>query len=133
MIDSIDSLEFFAKHDSHALQYSQVAKHLLSTARQYLQKQDLNERLVKGKASSELFGMVLSSQSISEGGASVLGKRARTEEQSEVTGFDTLDDDTTQSFQNHWEDLDFGMLGEGIDGISGDLFGSLNLFPIFEA
>ncbi len=42
---SIAALEYFARDDTHALQYSLIAKSLLTTALGYLEKQEMLERL----------------------------------------------------------------------------------------
>lgn len=55
---SIAGLEYFARSDAHALQYSLIAKSLLSSALKHLQKQDIDERLRITESSSKLFGLV---------------------------------------------------------------------------
>ncbi|PNH37520.1 hypothetical protein VD0004_g9268 [Verticillium dahliae] len=52
------SLEHFAKHDTNAGQYALIAKSLLSSALEYLEKKELNERIQRTESSSQLFGLV---------------------------------------------------------------------------
>ncbi|KAI1101286.1 hypothetical protein F4804DRAFT_344081 [Jackrogersella minutella] len=55
---SISALEYFAKDDAHALQYTLIAKSLLSSALEYLQKRDIDERLQITESSTQLFGLI---------------------------------------------------------------------------
>ncbi len=55
---AISGLEFFAKEDAHAMQYSFIAKSLLSSARQYLETKETQERLRISEGSSQLFGLI---------------------------------------------------------------------------
>ncbi|KAH8900952.1 hypothetical protein GQ53DRAFT_604734, partial [Thozetella sp. PMI_491] len=55
---SIAALEHFAQSDAHAMQYSLIAKSLLSTALQYLDKKETQERLRRTESSSQLFGLI---------------------------------------------------------------------------
>lgn len=55
---SIQALEHFAKHDTNAGQYALIAKSLLSSALEYLEKKELNERIQRTESSSQLFGLV---------------------------------------------------------------------------
>ena len=55
---SITALEFFAETDAHAVQYSLIAKSLLATALEYLDKKEAQERLKRTEASSHLFGLI---------------------------------------------------------------------------
>jgi len=55
---SIAALEYFAEADAHALQYSLIAKSLLSTALEYLEKKEMQDRLKRAETSSQLFGLI---------------------------------------------------------------------------
>lgn len=55
---AISALEFFAKEDTHAMQYSFIAKSLLSSAQQYLETKEARERLRISEGSSQLFGLI---------------------------------------------------------------------------
>ncbi|KAK3940875.1 filamentous growth regulator 27 [Diplogelasinospora grovesii] len=55
---SIAALEFFAEADAHAKQYSLIAKALLASALEYVEKRELQERLQRTERSSLLFGLV---------------------------------------------------------------------------
>ncbi|KAI0883784.1 uncharacterized protein GGS22DRAFT_25948 [Annulohypoxylon maeteangense] len=55
---SIAALEYFAKTDAHAMQYTLIAKSLLSSALEYLRSRDINERLRIAESSSQLFGLI---------------------------------------------------------------------------
>ncbi|KAH7313684.1 hypothetical protein B0I35DRAFT_435661 [Stachybotrys elegans] len=55
---SIQALDHFARHDNHAVQYSLIAQSLLTTALDYLEKRELQERLRRTENSSQLFGLV---------------------------------------------------------------------------
>ncbi|KAI9734623.1 MAG: hypothetical protein M1834_002224 [Cirrosporium novae-zelandiae] len=55
---SIHSLEYFAKRDPHALQYSSIAKSLVATALEHLEKKELQERHQRIESTSQLFGLI---------------------------------------------------------------------------
>ncbi|KAK8097223.1 proline utilization protein family regulator [Apiospora kogelbergensis] len=55
---SIAALEHFAKSDAHAMQYSLIAKSLLATALDSLEKREMTERLQRAESSSQLFGLM---------------------------------------------------------------------------
>jgi len=56
--DCISALEHFGNTDSHAMQYSLIAKSLLATSLKYLEKKELQERSKRTEISSQLFGLV---------------------------------------------------------------------------
>jgi hypothetical protein len=58
---SISALEYFASTDAHAEQYALIAKSLLSTALEYLDKRESQERLRRTETSAQLFGLLPSS------------------------------------------------------------------------
>jgi len=55
---SISALEYFGEADAHAMQYSLVAKSLLATALEYLEKREMRERIKRTENSSQIFGLV---------------------------------------------------------------------------
>lgn len=55
---AISALEFFAEEDTHAMQYSFIAKSLLSSAQQYLETKEARERIRISEGSSQLFGLI---------------------------------------------------------------------------
>lgn len=54
---SISALEYFAKHDAHAFQYSLIIKSLHTSATEYLERKERHERLQISESSSQLFGL----------------------------------------------------------------------------
>ena len=55
---SIQALDHFSQQDTHATQYSLIAQSLLTTALEYLEKRELQERLRRTESSSQLFGLI---------------------------------------------------------------------------
>ena len=55
---SIEALEYFSKSDGHAVQYSLIAKSLLTTALEYLERKETEERVQRTESSSQLFGLI---------------------------------------------------------------------------
>ncbi|KAI1077431.1 hypothetical protein F5B20DRAFT_260179 [Whalleya microplaca] len=55
---SIDSLGHFAENDMNAAEYSLIARSLMASTLQYLQKRDTDERLRITESSSQLFGLI---------------------------------------------------------------------------
>ncbi|RMZ15095.1 hypothetical protein D0862_01819 [Hortaea werneckii] len=55
---SVEALEHFAANDVHAMQYSQIARSLLSTAVQYLDRKEAHERLERTASSNHIFGLM---------------------------------------------------------------------------
>ncbi|RYP02462.1 hypothetical protein DL764_005789 [Monosporascus ibericus] len=55
---AISALEFFAKEDTHATQYSIIAKSLLTSALKYLETKETKERIRIAESSSQLFGLI---------------------------------------------------------------------------
>ncbi|KAI9170763.1 Filamentous growth regulator [Paramyrothecium foliicola] len=55
---SIQALDHFAKNDTHATQYSLIAQSLLTTALEYLERRELQERMRRTESSSQLFGLI---------------------------------------------------------------------------
>ncbi|KAI1869417.1 hypothetical protein JX265_006507 [Neoarthrinium moseri] len=54
---SISALEYFARHDAHAMQYSLIINSLYSSATDYLERKERYERLQISESSSQLFGL----------------------------------------------------------------------------
>ncbi|KAH8662511.1 fungal-specific transcription factor domain-containing protein [Xylariales sp. PMI_506] len=54
---SVTALEFFAKNDAHALQYSRLIRSLHSTALEYLDRKERFERLQISESSANIFGL----------------------------------------------------------------------------
>ncbi|RYO94662.1 hypothetical protein DL766_007956 [Monosporascus sp. MC13-8B] len=63
---AISALEFFAKEDTHAMQYSLIAKSLLTSALQYLEMQETKERIRTAESSSQLFGLIPKEDTLSQ-------------------------------------------------------------------
>ena len=55
---SIQALDHFAQSDGHATQYSLIAQSLLTTALEYLERREMQERQRRTENSSQLFGLV---------------------------------------------------------------------------
>lgn len=55
---SITALEYFAGADAHAVQYFLIAKSLLSTALEHLEKAEIEERSKRTESSSQIFGLI---------------------------------------------------------------------------
>ncbi|KIW08825.1 uncharacterized protein PV09_00755 [Verruconis gallopava] len=131
LVGAISALEYFAKYDAQATQYSLIARSLLSIGMEYLQRQELNERLARGKASSELFGLPIESYKNSADDSNKRLVAAAPPIMTEnVIGNDSI---ATSAFAvENWEDFDISALGDMIDS-SQDLFGTLNMFPRSDA
>ncbi len=132
--DSIKALDYFSKHDAQALQYSLIAKSLLSICAEYIQRTELNERLAKGKASSELFGLPVGLRIRPRARSNYTPQveqlqRRRTEDECNSEPTYSLNAFTTPN----WEDFDTSSFGNLTNDSSYDLFGTLNLFPMFDA
>ncbi|RYP40417.1 hypothetical protein DL767_001717 [Monosporascus sp. MG133] len=63
---AISALEFFAKEDTHAMQYSLIAKSLLTSALQYLETKETKERIQIAENSSQLFGLIPKEDALSQ-------------------------------------------------------------------
>jgi hypothetical protein len=131
LVDSIVALEYFSKHDAQAMQYSLITKSLHTTCLDYIQQKEMTERLTRGKAASELFGLPIGPygqfplsgvEQVSRSGHAYSGVH-------EGRPGASLDARTTPA----WEDFDIGAFGDLSNDASQDLFGTLNLFPMFDA
>ncbi|KAJ4394883.1 hypothetical protein N0V93_004103 [Gnomoniopsis smithogilvyi] len=52
------ALEHFAKLDAHAAQYAMITKSLLTTAVEFLERREVQERLQRTESSAQLFGLI---------------------------------------------------------------------------
>ncbi len=150
---SITALEYFAKKDTHAMQYSLIAKSLLTAALEYLERREVHERLQRTETSSQLFGLVprdnrnrdgvpvsaSRSDEQTSGGDSLRDATPMTSTQASLrdilgVGFASADVDDlipTASNPMSWTP-DPSSLGEGIFEGEDQAFGSLNLFPLLD-
>ena len=127
-----EALEFFSKQDAQAMQYSLIIKSLLATCLNHLQQRELNERLARMKASSELFGLQVGTYSPLPGldldgtqdhrPFEINPSNSGSDPSLLLNGFSTPD----------WEDFDIGAFGELSTDGSHDIYGSLNLLPMFD-
>ncbi|KAI1801555.1 hypothetical protein F4811DRAFT_563892 [Daldinia bambusicola] len=143
---SITGLEYFARGDAHALQYSLIAKSLLSSALKHLQKQDVDERLRITESSSRLFGLVPKERPPHE------NPPPTDDTQPGMLSSDTGTAGVPQSLPMHdlfsspFHDIDPALLslGYSFDSTAGaflgrdqqdridHVFGALNLFPLLD-
>ncbi|KAI0838143.1 hypothetical protein F5Y06DRAFT_303875 [Hypoxylon sp. FL0890] len=144
---SISGLEYFARNDAHAMQYSLIAKSLLSSALKYLQRRDIDERLRITESSSQLFGLIPKEHPLGEDfmPASMNGPRTST---SNSQGTDMPQNSLTHELlTSPFHDIDPALLSLGcaLDPASGTplsgrdqhdqsdhVFGALNLFPLLD-
>ncbi|KAI2610489.1 hypothetical protein GGR54DRAFT_632966 [Hypoxylon sp. NC1633] len=132
---SIAALDYFAHYDAHAMQYSLIAKSLLSSALRYLQRRDVDERFLITESSSQLFGLIPEDR-LPRGRMVAAGTD---ELASHVSG--RHDADSTQSSSTHglptslFHDIDPALLSLGwTDQLdpANHVFGALNLFPLLD-
>ncbi|OTB17177.1 hypothetical protein K445DRAFT_21367 [Daldinia sp. EC12] len=143
---SITGLEYFARGDAHALQYSLIARSLLSSALKHLQKQDVDERLRITESSSKLFGLIPKERPPHEDALPT------NTTQPGVFPSDTETANVPQSLPTHelfpspFHDIDPALLslGYSLDSTAGaflgrdqqdridHVFGALNLFPLLD-
>lgn len=144
---SIAALEYFAKNDTHAMQYTLIAKSLLSSALKHLQRRDIDERLRITESSSQLFGLMPKERLHREDSmlADTNEPGMRT---SGPLGADVpLTSSTHDLFASPFHDIDPALLSLGcsLDPTSGTsfsgrdqqdqtdhVFGALNLFPLLD-
>ncbi|KAK3320115.1 hypothetical protein B0T19DRAFT_404641 [Cercophora scortea] len=151
---SIAALEYFAEADVHAVQYSLIAKSLLATALDYLEKQEAQEHQKRIENSSQLFGLIPRGlRENNEGGqlqepdhqetASPFGTGTRSlYKPDRVRQMDfegprpRLDFDFESTFLGLTEPLsrtpEFSLMGGSLDSDADQAFGALNLFPLLE-
>ncbi|CAP65197.1 uncharacterized protein PODANS_5_4360 [Podospora anserina S mat+] len=142
---AITALEYFAQTDTHAVQYSLIAKSLLSTALEYLEKKEIQERARRTESSSQLFGLIPRTPRGSDGGLD--GPQSKTnpaagpgESSSKPDKpHPSQDDAVMQRFGFDFESTFFGMTGtpefsvfSGFEENADQTFGALNLFPLLD-
>ncbi|KAK1753374.1 filamentous growth regulator 27 [Echria macrotheca] len=147
---SIVALEYFGQVDGHAMQYSLIAKSLLTTALGYLEKQELEERCRRTESSAQLFGLVpRPSQGAPDAGRRALDgscEASRSERVAAKVNNRKADKDDPGEGQSPHFSFDFDAnvfdFGESLsltpdfpnlDGFDGDLtLGAMNIFPLLE-
>ncbi|KAL2151455.1 hypothetical protein VTH82DRAFT_6553 [Thermothelomyces myriococcoides] len=151
---SIAALEYFAQADTHAVQYSLIAKSLLSAALQYLEKREIEERQQKTETSSQLFGLIPrtprvanngdrgSSSGSQQGGDSPRKYAYGSEKESSNSHLDNREPRLNFDFESTLLGLgdmsstpDFSVAEVDVDSLNADperTFGALNLFPLLE-
>lgn len=144
---SIAALEYFAESDAHAVQYSLIAKSLLTTALEYVEKRETRERLKRTESSSQLFGLIPreSGGAHEEGSISTVEHGNHFGESGKNHGKPTHHEllsprasfDFGSSFFGLAETLprtpEFSsMMGVSLDDAD-QSFGTLNLFPLLES
>lgn len=130
--DGMSVLQYFAKQDAQAQHDSLIIKSLLTTCTNHIQQKDLGDRLARIKASSELFGLrVGSHQHVPQPFDSV-----HTQDQSTTPVLHASVGNALQNVDGfatpYWSDFDLGALGDLPADPHYDIFGSLNLFPMFD-
>ncbi|XDG07362.1 hypothetical protein ABKA04_006977 [Annulohypoxylon sp. FPYF3050] len=143
---SIAALEYFAKNDTHAMQYALIAKSLLSSALEHLRSKDIDERLRILESSSQLFGLM--PKESPDQNHVLISSAARS-----TTTSNPQDTSLPQNLSPHdsptspFHDIDPLLLSLGcsLDANSGNsssnkdqqdqadqVFGALNLFPLLD-
>ncbi|KAI1140627.1 hypothetical protein F5Y05DRAFT_280529 [Hypoxylon sp. FL0543] len=141
---SISALEYFAKNDAHAMQYSLIGKSLLSSALKYLQRRDTDERLRITESSSQLFGLIPKEHPLQE--FMPTGTDEPRTGTAETQGTNMPQSSVTNELlTSPFHDIDPALLSLGctLDSASGTsfsgtdqqdqtdhVFGALNLFPL---
>ncbi|KAK4124357.1 hypothetical protein N657DRAFT_595185 [Parathielavia appendiculata] len=146
---SISALEYFAQADAHAVQYSLIAKSLLSTALQYLERREMQERQRRTESSSQLFGLIpCSSRGTNDCGRTLsgswhAGSPQKASTRADKAGLGNGDDQElpcSLDFESAFFGLpgalpntpDFSLMGGSLDADVEQTFGALNLFPLLE-
>ncbi|KAI5867390.1 hypothetical protein GGS23DRAFT_548178 [Durotheca rogersii] len=144
---SIAALEFFAKDDTHAVQYSLIAQSLLSSALRYLQRRDTDERVQIMGSSSQLFGLVPKKRLPRDNPVSAGLEEPQASPSSSQVGNMSHSPQTGELFTSPFHDVDPSLLSLGgfLDPPSGaslpggdqhgqaeHVFGALNLFPLLD-
>lgn len=131
--DAIEALEYFSAQDPQAMQYLIIIKSLLATCMHHIEQKERSERLARIKAASDLFGLQPSLLRRDQGAQAAV--RPDNQAHSAMpspsvdpdpsilqTGFATPD----------WEDFDLAAFGDLSSATNQDIFGTLNLFPMFD-
>ncbi|KAI6818475.1 putative MFS transporter [Hortaea werneckii] len=149
---SVEALEHFAANDVHAMQYSQIARSLLNTAVQYLDRKEANERLERTASSNHIFGLMpKDGQQATPSGIRARNRSAdrtcRSQQTSgpdpSLTAFQDLPiptsngaDTPSRDFFETWSQMpDFSMFDGLMDGTqewTEQDWSTLNLFPLLE-
>ncbi|KAL2176513.1 uncharacterized protein P884DRAFT_202844 [Thermothelomyces heterothallicus CBS 202.75] len=146
---SIAALEYFAQADAHAVQYSLIAKSLLSTALQYLERREIEERQQRTESSSQLFGLIPRTTRVGNNCDRGLSRsRQSSSPQKGAGGSDKAHsghlDNREPRFNFDFESTllgladmsgtpDFSVAGaDSLDPDAERSFGALNLFPLLE-
>lgn len=148
---SIASLEYLAQADAHAVQYSLIAKSLLVTALQYLERKELQERQQRTESSSQLFGLIPRTSREIGSDSRDRGLPRSWESESPQKGPSRLDkagpghvDDQEPRFSFDFDSTflgltdtlprtpNFSLMGGPLDADAEQTFGALNLFPLLE-
>ncbi|KAB5522957.1 hypothetical protein GE09DRAFT_497613 [Coniochaeta sp. 2T2.1] len=153
---SITALEYFAETDTHAMQYSLIAKSLLTTALEHLQKTEEEQRLKSTESSSQLFGLLpLSpSQGTNQTPMPSFGYQAEDPANMSFAGSSAasrgkdpglsnwpassvgFNFDINSAYMGLSDNLDqtpgFSVTGLSLDTDPDQAFGALNLFPLLE-
>jgi hypothetical protein len=145
----ISALEYFAQTDAHAVQYSLIAKSLLSTALQYLERREMQERQQRTESSSQLFGLIPRSASGGDDRGRALSgswqgespQKGRSRADKTRPGHaDGQEPQFSFDFESTFLGLtdtlpktpDFSLMGGPLDADTEQTFGALNLFPLLE-
>ncbi|KAK0725050.1 hypothetical protein B0H67DRAFT_550692 [Lasiosphaeris hirsuta] len=144
---SISALEYFAEVDAHAVQYSLIAKSLLTTASEYLEKKEIRERLERTESSSQLFGLVPRvPREANDNLDRTLPNGQSMTESTAGKGANNLDeaahpDGPSSSFNFDFESTFLGLadsmtpfsaMGGSLELEADQVLGALNLFPLLE-
>ncbi|KAK5987025.1 putative transcriptional regulatory protein [Cladobotryum mycophilum] len=151
---SIRAMNHFAENDAHARQYSLIAQSLLTTALEYLERQELQERLRRTENSSQLFGLVpFETRSLSSSPTQQRGVSMQARSPEAARNRLSLDRSLLQhqgmpaATSPRLGDIDTAFLSlsesvlhtpdsaywTGLAGNEGDPSSALNLFPLLEA
>lgn len=112
---SMAALDHFAKIDAHAAQYAMISKSLLSTAVEYLEKKEVQERLQRTESSAQLFGLIPhgareADSLMSTRKSPELGRKSVTSPlRTSIKGGDTVESDAFSDTNNHPTHGSFGM------------------------
>lgn len=145
---SISALEYFGEVDGHAMQYSLIAKSLLTTGLEYLEKREIEERSRRTESSSQLFGLIPQAARHEKGLGSPFSHRSsHTSEITSRTGNKggrilPMDSCPEQSFDFESCVLgladtfpstpDFSFMPESFGMDRDQTFGAMNLFPLID-
>ncbi|ORY67802.1 fungal-specific transcription factor domain-containing protein [Pseudomassariella vexata] len=151
---SITALNYFAKDDTHAAQYSLIVNSLHSSTTAYLVKKEKHERLQINESSSQLFGLIPRARreprkeprndSTTRSQSNIAQPVALPNAESTIAEMPSLTQMLGESpFDNldpalfSFTDLssgtsDFSMLNSNAQDQADQVFGALNLFPLLD-